>query len=68
MRPKGVTMNTAQLLDKLTKANDAYRNGNPIMSDAQFDALEDQLKAIDPNHPWFSKVGARPVSNWMKAR
>lgn len=68
MRPKGVTMNTNQLLDKLTKANDAYRNGNPIMSDAQFDALEDQLKAIDPNHPWFSKVGATPVSGWMKAR
>lgn len=56
------------LVDRLTKANDAYRNGSPIMSDAAYDALEDQLRALDPAHPFLSKVGAAPTSGWQKAR
>jgi DNA ligase (NAD+) len=39
--------------NKLIKANDAYRNGRPIMTDAQFDALEDSLKSIDSSNEWF---------------
>jgi len=56
------------LVDRLTRANDAYRNGSPIMSDAAYDALEDQLRALDQNHAFLSKVGAAPTSGWAKAR
>lgn len=56
------------LVDRLTKANDAYRNGHPIMSDAAYDKLEDQLRALDPNHPFLNKIGAAPTSGWQKAK
>lgn len=44
-----------ELKDYLVKANNAYRDGSPLMSDAQFDALEEQLRIIDPSNEWFAK-------------
>jgi len=63
-------VNIDQLAKRIEEANEAYRNGNPIMSDAAFDALEDQLRAADPNHAWFDKTGAAPTSSgaWTKVR
>lgn len=39
----------------LISANDAYRNGAPVMSDSQFDALEEELRILDPLNDWFAK-------------
>ena len=33
---------------KIEEANEAYRTGNPIISDAEYDALIDQLPEDDP--------------------
>jgi NAD-dependent DNA ligase len=46
-----------QLLDKIKKANDAYRLGKPIMSDLQYDILVDELYQLDPNNDFFLNVG-----------
>jgi DNA ligase (NAD+) len=46
-----------------------YYAGSPEISDAAFDAIEDELRAIDPTHPVLAKVGAAPaVTEWEKAR
>lgn len=47
-----------ELTDLLIKAKDAYYNGTPIMSDSEFDKLEEDLKNIDPNNKYFEIVGA----------
>ena len=60
----------AKLVADLQKYKDAYYNGTPLVSDAAFDALEDELRALAPKHPFFSTVGAPvgAVTEWEKAR
>lgn len=47
---------TEALVAKLTEANQAYRRGEEIMTDAEYDALEDQLRMIQPDHPFLRQV------------
>ncbi len=66
--------------DLLKKYKDAYYNGQPLVSDAAYDQLEDELRALDPKHPVLTSVGApvpgkarakpagAPVSEWEKAQ
>lgn len=56
--------------ERLKAASEAYYNGEPIMSDAEFDALYDQLVEIAPEHPVLSVIGAKPSdkSPWQKVR
>lgn len=65
-----VTIDTSTLVKRLREAKDAYYNGSAIMSDAQYDSLEDELRRIDPQHPFFSQVGAPlPVNGaWPEVR
>jgi len=62
-----MTVNVHELVTLLQDAREAYYNQDPIMSDSEFDALEDQLRGIDPNHAFFTQVGAKPSSKWQKA-
>lgn len=39
---------------------DLYYNGSPELTDAEFDALEDRLRALAPNSPALAEVGAAP--------
>lgn len=48
-------MTKEDLLQKIKQANDAYREGNSIMTDAEFDALVEQLHQQDPDNEWFKK-------------
>lgn len=46
----------------LRAASDAYYNtGKTLMTDAEFDALRDELRRVAPSHSFFSEVGS-PVS------
>ncbi len=55
--------NVSGIVTKLQKACDAYYNGDsPIMSDADFDRLKDELTNLDPHNPFLKTVGA-PVSD-----
>ena len=61
--------NITQLVSRIRDARKAYTNGVPIMSDAQYDALEDTLRKFDPNHPALKKVGAPvPGGGWAKVK
>lgn len=53
--------------DLLKKYKDAYYNGQPLVSDAAYDQLEDELRELDPQHPLLSSVGA-PVPAKAKGR
>lgn len=57
------------LVEQLTEACDAYYNSDPLMSDAEYDALYDQLYELDPTNSFFKQVGAKPKdSKWKKAK
>jgi NAD-dependent DNA ligase len=52
-------MNADQIVKKLKEAADAYYNtGTPILTDDQYDALRDELEALDPSNPFLGVVGA----------
>ncbi|NMC04320.1 MAG: NAD-dependent DNA ligase LigA [Candidatus Lokiarchaeota archaeon] len=45
------------LARRIIEAKRAYYEGRPLMSDAEYDRLEQQLRAADPKHPVLSLVG-----------
>lgn len=59
-----------ELREYAIQASDAYYNGNPVMTDAEFDDLIFQIKSISPNDPILYTIGA-PIpqnSSWKKAK
>jgi DNA ligase (NAD+) len=46
-----------QLKEQIIKANVAYRAGKPIMSDAKYDQLIEELQLLSPDDELLSKVG-----------
>jgi DNA ligase (NAD+) len=49
-------MNIDDLVSKLEHYNRAYRNGQPLVSDAEYDRLVEQLRQLDPNHSFLQRV------------
>lgn len=41
--------------------NQKYREGNPVVSDTEYDKLVDELRALDPNNDWFTHPEPAPV-------
>ncbi len=74
------TARIAELGALLKQYKDAYYNGQPLVSDAAYDQLEDELRALDPGHAVLASIGApvpakaKPraagaqVSEWEKAQ
>jgi DNA ligase (NAD+) len=52
--------------DLLRKYRIAYYNDEPIVSDATYDALHDEIEKLDPNDDEIVDIGAEPVSEWKK--
>jgi DNA ligase (NAD+) len=46
-----------EIKEKLIKANKAYREGKPIMSDSDYDALLEELELLSPNDELLFKIG-----------
>jgi DNA ligase (NAD+) len=61
-----MTSSADSLANELRTATVAYTSGNPIMTDAVFDAKEDHLRRIAPTHPYFSEVGSPSGDGWSK--
>lgn len=60
---------TQSLEQKLQQAREAYyKDGTSPLTDAEYDALEDELRAIDPDNPLLKEVGADTDSGWSKVR
>ena len=57
------------LAARLEKYRASYYAGHPAVSDAAYDALEDELRDLDPTHPVLARIGSGElVSEWEKAR
>jgi len=50
----------AKLAARVKAAKDAYYNHAPLMTDAEYDALEDQLRQLNPTNPVLALIGAAP--------
>jgi NAD-dependent DNA ligase len=51
------------LVQQITKANEAYRNGQSLlMTDEEYDAAVELLSSKVPNHPLLKKIRAPPSS------
>jgi DNA ligase (NAD+) len=58
-----------ELAARVEKYRASYYAGHPEISDAAFDAIEDELRELDPTNHVLAKVGsAELVSEWEKAR
>lgn len=57
-----------QLVDLLTTYNQAYRRGAPLVSDAEYDALVEQLRRLAPEHPFLQAVEPEQFSGRRQVR
>ena len=57
-----------QLKKQIVKANEAYRAGKPIISDAKYDQLVEELSLLSPNDEILNKVGHVVVDETRKSR
>ena len=64
-------MDLTALVTRMETARRTYYNnsGELVISDAEYDALENELRQIDPNHPLLKTVGSNPLNgSWPKVR
>lgn len=55
------------LVARLRKASEAYyETAEPIMSDADYDTLLQELQEVAPNHPFLKEVGSAPREGVVK--
>jgi len=57
-----------RIVAKLEEANLAYRTGNSIMSDKEYDEMVDLLYSYDPENEFFSKVGLEVIDETRKSK
>lgn len=57
-----------RMVEKLEEANKAYRNGNPIMSDAEYDQAVETLRDYDPTNDFFNKIGIEVIDEGRKVK
>jgi len=58
-----------ELENLLRQASEAYYNsGEPVMTDAEFDRLFDELRELDPTNEFLDGVGANVRQNKAKHR
>lgn len=55
------------LIDKINKANIAYRIGEAIISDAEWDSLIMELSELDPDNELLNNIGYEVISETRKA-
>ena len=57
-----------ELVDLLIAYNKAYRQGAPIVSDAEYDTLVEQLRERAPEHPFLQAVEPEPFTGRREVR
>ncbi len=61
-------LKTEQLVALLRQYNQAYRRGEPLVSDAEYDNLVEELRRREPEHPWLHQVEPEKFSNRREVR
>ena len=56
------------IIDTIKKAQEAYYNNEPIMTDVEFDALWDKAKEQYPNADIFKTVGSDHTDGFVKSK
>lgn len=54
---KALSFDPPELISFLKDADIAYANGNPLISDADYDLLKEKAENESPDHEYFSQVG-----------
>lgn len=57
-----------ELEELIRRHQELYYNGEPAIADAEFDALWDELAALDPENALFAGIGEDSSDRWPKAR
>ena len=57
---------SSYLEERIRWYDDNYRNGNALISDTQFDQLENNLKRVSPNCDYFTNKKALPLPSLPK--
>lgn len=57
-----------QLKQQIIKANDAYRLGQPIISDTKYDQLVEELSLLSPDDELLTKVGVEITDETRKGK
>lgn len=57
----------ARLAEQIRHHRDRYYNDEPDITDAEFDALEDRLRSLAPDHEVLGEVGAAPADEAANA-
>lgn len=57
-----------ELVALIQHHQDAYYNGEPEISDAEFDLLWDELRTLDPQNALFSQIGVDAAGQYEKRR
>jgi DNA ligase (NAD+) len=50
-------MTEQEIIEQLVAAKDSYYNGEPFMTDSDFDFLENKLRILNPKSKYFNMVG-----------
>ena len=58
----------SDLVADIKRYNEAYRVGNPEISDSEYDRLVDELRNLNPNNEWFSSAEPAPVLTGRKRK
>lgn len=66
--PKKDSARIAELEALVKKHQDLYYNGQPEITDADFDALWDALRELDPGNAIFEAIGEDSADGWPKVR
>lgn len=61
-------MDLNQLRKNIAQANEAYRIGNPVMSDQEYDLMIDELKALSPDDSILNEIGHQIKDDTRKAK
>ena len=63
-----MTGNIDEILRNLLTYNEAYRKGSPLVSDAVYDRLVEELRSLDPDHPFLHAVEPEAFSGKKEIR
>lgn len=61
-------MNKQKLSQEIKRLNTLYRAGTPEVSDAEYDALLEKWRQLEPDADWFSTAEPAPVSSGRKRK